>query len=60
MKTLLDPLLIIILLLLISSLGLFFGGVFPYPYGFLVLTAFLIARLLFLQQGKAKGRQDRS
>ena len=59
MKTLLDPLLILILLLLLSSLGLFFSGRFPYPYGFLVFTALLIARLLFLQ-GKAKNRQDRS
>ena len=59
MKTLLDPLLILLLLLLASSLGLFFGGLFPYPYGLLVLTVLLVARLLFLQ-GKAKDRQDRS
>ena len=59
MKSLLDPLLISILLLLISSLGLFLTGIFPYPYGLLVLSLFLIARLLFLQ-GKARDRQDRS
>jgi hypothetical protein len=59
MKTWLDPALILILLLLISSLGLFFSGVLPYPYGFLILCALLIARLLFLQD-KANGRQDKS
>ena len=59
MKTLLDPLLILLLLLLSSSLGLFFVGIVPYPYGLLVLTVLLVARLLFLQ-GKAKDRQDRS
>ena len=59
MKTYLDPLLLLILLLLICSLGLFVNGTLAYPYGFLILGALLIARLLFLQ-GKAKGGPDRS
>lgn len=59
MKTWPDPALILILLLLISSLGLFFSGVLPYPYGFLILCALLVARLLYLQ-GKTKSRQGKS
>jgi len=54
MKSLFDPLLIILLLLLICSLLLFFIGIFPYPFGLLILTAFLLARLLYLQGKRTK------
>lgn len=49
MNRLSDPLLIILLLLLLSSLALFFIGIFPYPFGLVILAALLMARLLVLR-----------
>ena len=47
-KILFDPLLILLLLLLIVSLGLFFIGILPYPFGLLILSVLLFTRFLFL------------
>jgi dihydroxy-acid dehydratase len=41
------PLLVIIVLLSITLVA-FFSGVIPYPIGWIVLSAFLLARLLQL------------
>jgi dihydroxy-acid dehydratase len=51
MKRLCDPVLLALGLLLMASLAGFFSGVFPYPFGFLVLLVFVVARILFLQGG---------
>ena len=48
-----DPVLIIIAVLLIASLLAFIGGLFPYPYGLLVLLIFFVARLLAIQNKKS-------
>ena len=47
-KMLSDPWLILLLLLLIGSLGLFFIGILPYPFGLLILSVLLFTRCLFL------------
>ena len=41
-----DPLLVILGGLLAISLLAFFSGVIPYPFGMLVLSAFIAARVL--------------
>jgi dihydroxy-acid dehydratase len=41
--------LLIIGLLLAATLATFGAGMAPYPYGWLVLTALLVARILYLQ-----------
>jgi hypothetical protein len=43
-----DPVLITLVGLLLASLSAFFVGLFPYPYGLMVLGAFITARILFL------------
>ena len=45
-----DPLLLLITVLLIISLSAFLGGVIPYPFGSIVLTAVLVARLIHLSR----------
>ncbi len=47
-----DPLLLLIIVLLIISLIAFLGGLIPYPFGLIVLSAFLIARVLFLSRNR--------
>ncbi len=47
-KMLSDPWLILLLLLLTGSLGLFFIGILPYPFGLLILSVLLFTRFLFL------------
>lgn len=42
--------LLIIGLLLAATLAAFLGGAIPYPYGWIVLAALLVARLLSLQR----------
>jgi len=42
----------LIILLLAATLLAFFNGVFPYPYGWLILLALLIARLTSLYTKK--------
>ncbi len=44
----LDRPLLIILLLLAGTLGAFAAGLFPYPFGVLVLSVLFCARLLVL------------
>jgi len=44
-----DPLLFALLGLLATSLLGFFLDVIPYPFGLFVLTAFIVARILYLQ-----------
>jgi len=49
-KTMLtDPVLIALLGLLGATLLLFVLGIIPYPYGLLVLMAFIAARILYLR-----------
>ncbi len=47
MKRAQDPLLLLLVGLLVLSLGAFFLGLIPYPFGVLVLTAFIVARWLY-------------
>ncbi len=46
----LDWITAVIVTLLIATLLAFFSGVFPYPYGWLVLVALLVFRLLGKQK----------
>jgi hypothetical protein len=43
-----DTVLLVLLGLLLASLSAFFLGIIPYPYGLLVLAAFITARILYL------------
>lgn len=43
-----DSVLLVLLGLLLASLSAFFLGIIPYPYGLLVLAAFITARILHL------------
>ncbi len=43
-----DPVLVVLLGLLLASLSAFFLGIIPYPYGLLILAAFITARILYL------------
>lgn len=45
-----DPFLLLLAVLLLISLAAFIGGLMPYPYGVLVLTIFLLARVMHLHQ----------
>lgn len=47
MKATHDPLLLFLLGLLGLSLGAFFLGLTPYPFGILVLSAFIVARWFY-------------
>ncbi len=47
MKTLKDPILLILLGILALSLSAFLAGVLPYPFGLLVLSVFIVARILY-------------
>lgn len=57
MTRLADPLLFALLALLAASLLAFFLGVIPYPFGLLVLTAFIVARIVYLQGPNTPGRR---
>ena len=46
MRILKDPLLLVLIGILAMLLLLFFIGAIPYPYGMLVLLAFIMARVL--------------
>lgn len=48
MKLLRDPLLIVLLGALALSLLGFLTGYLPYPFGLLVLSAFIAARIIYL------------
>jgi hypothetical protein len=43
-----DTVLLVLLALLLASLSAFFLGLIPYPYGLLILAAFIAARILHL------------
>ncbi len=43
-----DTVLLLLLALLLASLSAFFLGLIPYPYGLLILAAFITARALHL------------
>lgn len=43
-----DTVLLLLLALLLASLSAFFLGLIPYPYGLLILAAFITARVLHL------------
>lgn len=51
-----DPILLVLLGLLSASLAAFFLGIIPYPVGLLVLLAFIVARILYLQGPGKHGR----
>lgn len=41
--------LLIIILLLATSLTAFFAGLFPYPFGLVILVAALLGRILYIR-----------
>jgi hypothetical protein len=52
----LDPVLILLIALLLATLTAFFLGIFPYPYGLLILSAFVAARLFWPRGDDSKKR----
>ena len=44
-----DPVLLILSALLLASLVAFLLDIFPYPFGMIVLTIFIIARVFYLK-----------
>ena len=48
----LDRILVVLIVLLLATLAAFFSGMLPYPFGFIILSIFIIARILYL-----RGRQ---
>ncbi len=54
MNRLADPVVLLLLALLLATLAAFLIGVFPYPFGLLVLVVLLAGRLMQLQ---GTGRQ---
>ena len=48
-QTKLDFPLVVIGLLLLATLAAFLTGLFPYPYGFIILSLVLIGRIFQLQ-----------
>ena len=49
MKMFLDRTVLILVVLLLATLAAFLAGLFPYPFGFLILTVFIVARVLYLR-----------
>ena len=47
MRLLKDPVFLVLAGMLVTLLLLFFLGVIPYPFGLLVLLAFITARVLY-------------
>jgi len=50
MKVKLDWISVLLIFVLMATLIAFFAGVFPYPYGWIVLTVLLVFRLTANQQ----------
>ena len=46
MKTKPDLILVLLGILLVATLLAFFAGVFPYPYGWIVISVLLVFRLI--------------
>lgn len=44
-----DRILLLLVAVLLASLAAFLAGVFPYPFGFIILTVFIVARILYLR-----------
>jgi hypothetical protein len=51
-----DPVLILLLGLFSASLLAFLLGIIPYPFGLLILAAFIAARIAYLQGPGKRGR----
>jgi hypothetical protein len=51
-----DPVLLVLFGLLFAALLAFFLGAIPYPYGIMVLAAFIVARLLYVQGNRKPPR----
>lgn len=51
-----DPILLVLIGLLLAALVAFFLGIIPYPYGLLILAAFIAARILYLRGRRTGGR----
>ena len=47
MKPPIDPLLLLLVTGLLLTTGLFMAGVFPYPFGILILVLLIVSRLLW-------------
>jgi hypothetical protein len=47
MKLVRDPLLLTLVGLLALTLGSYFAGLIPYPFGVLILTGLIVARWLY-------------
>jgi len=45
-----DSISVVLSILLLATLGAFFTGAFPYPYGWIVLMALLVMRLTAKQK----------
>ena len=45
----------LLIALLLATLSAFLLGIFPYPYGLLILSAFVAARILSLKSKKGVG-----
>ena len=50
METKLDPIAGLLILLLVATLAAFFTGIFPYPYGWLIIASLLVFRVLGSQR----------
>ena len=44
-----DRTLLLLIAMLLATLGAFLAGVFPYPFGFIILVVFIVARILYLR-----------
>ncbi|MGD2074692.1 MAG: hypothetical protein PVG38_07190 [Gammaproteobacteria bacterium] len=51
-----DRVLILLIVLLLASLSAFFLGIFPYPYGLIILSAFIAARFFWLRSDDGRRR----
>ncbi|NNJ95393.1 MAG: hypothetical protein HKP57_11650 [Halobacteria archaeon] len=45
----LDRILVVLIVLLLASVAAFLSGLLPYPLGFIILSIFIVARILHLQ-----------
>jgi hypothetical protein len=52
MHKLTDPYILVLASLILLSLILFFSGQLPYPFGLVVLTLLLLARLSYLKDNR--------
>ena len=50
MKVKFDLVSVLLAIVLIATLLAFFAGIFPYPYGWIVITLFLVFRLASIRE----------